>query len=322
MGLEELDVEETFAHVERFQDLAARRLDRRADFGPADIAHVPVLVDDLHDALVVASAGSEDDLAVDVDQPVIGNHQPLDELLHHEGDVLRLLAEEVVEFGGIRYLVGVRCARAAVGLDHHRIADAADEGLRAGAVGAGALRDRLDAALAEEGAHARLLLQVFHEVELGAENVEVGADAGFEVEPVFIERLEAVDAPPFVDEMTDRAKDEVVFLHVGDKVIFRQRLLELWLQPVIGRVADAKHHGAGLFQPVAEFRAVGGKMRGEEDEVHGQPPDAALFLRLPVSVPHFPLSGKSSFPRYRFSRNTAFWPKKWCVIGGARFTTS
>ena len=111
MSLEELDVEESLAHVERLEDLAARRLDRRVDLGAADIAHVAVLVDDLHDALVVAGAGGEDHLAVDVDQPVIGHHQTFDELLHHEGDALGLQPEEIVELGGVRDLVGVLTRR-------------------------------------------------------------------------------------------------------------------------------------------------------------------------------------------------------------------
>ena len=78
------------------------------------------------------------------------------------------------------------------------------------------LRHRFDAALPEEGAHARLVLQVPHEIELGAEDVEVGADAGFQIKPMLVERFEAVDAAPLVDEMADRAQDRVVVLHVGD----------------------------------------------------------------------------------------------------------
>ena len=42
LRLEQLDVEEALAHVERLEDLAAGLLDRRVDVGPADIAHVAV----------------------------------------------------------------------------------------------------------------------------------------------------------------------------------------------------------------------------------------------------------------------------------------
>jgi hypothetical protein len=111
-GLEQLDVEEALAHVERLQDLAAGLLDRRADPGKAGVAHVAVLVDHLHHALVVAVAGGQHHLAVTVDQSVKRHHQPLDELLHDEGHVLGLVLEELVELLGAGDLEGVRGAGA------------------------------------------------------------------------------------------------------------------------------------------------------------------------------------------------------------------
>ena len=63
-------------------------------------------------------------------------------------------------------------------------------------------------------------------------------------------------------------------------VIFRQRRLQLRVERVIGRVADAEHGRAGLLQPVAELGAVGRKVRREENEVHGQHP---LVTALPAA---------------------------------------
>ena len=70
-----------------------------------------------------------------------------------------------------------------------------------------------------------------------------------------------------------------VVLHVGDPVIFRERRLQLRLQRVIGRIADAQHRRARFLQPVAEFGAIAWKMRRKENKIHGRHPlaqDAAL----------------------------------------------
>src|SRR5258707_857083 len=64
LRLEQLDVEEALPHIEGLQDLSACLLDRRADFRKACVAHVAVLVDHLHDALVVAMACGQHHFAV------------------------------------------------------------------------------------------------------------------------------------------------------------------------------------------------------------------------------------------------------------------
>ena len=103
---------------------------------------------------------------------------------------------------------------------------------------------------------------------------------------MLVERLEAVDAAPFVDEMAHRPIGLVVILHVGDPVIFGQCSLQALVERFIRRVADAQHRGAGLFQPVAEIRARRRKMRREENEIHGYPPGSMRRLRhnLPFGV--------------------------------------
>ena len=96
---------------------------------------------------------------------------------------------------------------------------------------------------------------------------------------MLIEGFEAVDAAPFVDEMSHRTEHGIVVFHVRHAVILRQRCPDLAAQRLIGRVADAEHSGAGLLQPVAEIGAVGRKMRREEHEIHARPPPEIRSLR-------------------------------------------
>ena len=89
---------------------------------------------------------------------------------------------------------------------------------------------------------------------------------------MLVERLETVDAAPFVNEVPHGAKDRIIVFHIRNSVIFGQRFGQLWFQRFIRRVADAEDSGAGLLQPVTEVGSVGRKMRREEDKVHRKNP--------------------------------------------------
>ena len=98
--------------------------------------------------------------------------------------------------------------------------------------------------------------------------VEIVAQPGVLLQPVFVHRLDPVDLAVPEREVRHGAVDLVVILQRIHLVVFRQGTLEVVLQAVVGRIADAQHVDAVSTQPVAEVPIGVREVRRDEDEVH------------------------------------------------------
>ncbi|MNW60929.1 hypothetical protein D3C74_389550 [compost metagenome] len=78
-------------------------------------------------------------------------------------------------------------------------------------------------AFAEKLFHLRLLLQVSDEVVFRAINVEVGPDIRVLLQPIFVQRLEAVDFAVFMGEIADGPQNLLIIFQIRDLVILRKR---------------------------------------------------------------------------------------------------
>ena len=123
---EELQVEAPAAHRKGSQ----HRLSRPLHIGTHPLVHVveaiAALVGHVHDGVGGDVAGGEEHLPLAAAHPVIGDHLPLDVLLHEVGDRGEL-EEEVLQLPLVLQAIGVGGAHPPVGFDDHRPAHLGDE---------------------------------------------------------------------------------------------------------------------------------------------------------------------------------------------------
>ena len=91
-------------------------------------------------------------------------------------------------------------------------------------------------------------------------DMEIRAQAGVALQPVFVVALQPVDAPVAKDEEGHRAVYLVIVFQTGYLVILVEAVLELGRKLVIGLIADTQHVEPVVFQLPAELPVVGWKL--------------------------------------------------------------
>ena len=182
-----------------------------------------------------------------------------------------LVGQEGAQFFLIGQPVGVGSAHAVVGLDDHRVADLFDELLAALKVIHHVIAGGGDAGLLVVLLHLALILDAGHVLGLeAAGDVEIGAQSGIPLQPVFVVGLQPVDAAILEGEEGHGAVDLVIIFEAADLVILVQAVLQLRLQLIVGLVADAEDVHAVVFQLPAELPVVRREVRGDKDKIaHG-----------------------------------------------------
>ena len=110
-----------------------------------------------------------------------------------------------------------------------------------------------------------------------AGDVEIGAQSGIPLQPVFVVGLQPVDAAILEGEEGHGAVDLVIIFEAADLVILVQAVLQLRLQLIVGLVADAKDVHAVIFQLPAELPVVRREVRGDKDKIAHGLVDSSLF---------------------------------------------
>ena len=266
--LEELQVHKAAARAEGLNGGAAQRTQRLGNVGRGIIGQVLFLVDDVHDGRGPGGHGLKQRLAARVGDGVVGEDVALHEFLHHIGDGGQV-GEEAGQVAVVLELVGGVGAHAVVGLDDDGIAHLPDEGLGGVPSGDVVAAGGGHACAGVVGLHAGLALEGGHLVAVCAGgDVEVSAQAGVLLQPVFVVGLQPVDLAVLEGEEGHRAEHLVIAFHVVHAVILGQRGLEAAVEAVVGRVADAQHVDAAQAQPVAEGPVGVRKMRRDKYKVH------------------------------------------------------
>lgn len=193
-------MEEPFPDVKSLQNTLPGLFYLRADISQTEIIEVVIRVDDFHDTILEQVADREPHITVNIHQPVIGEDNAIDEFLNNKGYILRLGVQKVLQLLFVINLVRIAGTGAEIGLNHQREAGALDEALHAFARSPGGELYGVYTAFMEEFFHLGLLLQVGDEIGLGAVNVEIRADGGILLQPVFVQRLEAVNLTVFIGE--------------------------------------------------------------------------------------------------------------------------
>ena len=153
-------------------------------------------------------------------------------------------------------------ANADVRFDDHRISDLFHKGQSGIQIGDDVLAGGRNPGLDKEALHAGLPDQVSYFVLSCADsNVEIRTQPCIHREPVFIQGFKPVDPAVFVNEKGDRAVNLIIILQRVHIIVFRQGILQLIVQCVIGHVPDSEHIYAMLVQAVAELRAGDGVCR-------------------------------------------------------------
>ena len=100
--------------------------------------------------------------------------------------------------------------------------------------------------------------------------MEVGAQGSVPLQPVFVVGLQPVDAAILEGKKGHGAVDLVVVFQTAHLVVLVQAVLQLWLQLIVGLVADAQHIHSVVFQLTAELPVVGGEVgRNKNKILHG-----------------------------------------------------
>ena len=267
LGAEELEVEEPLAHLEALDEPAPGLLDVGRDLPERIVVDVRIGQDRFHDALVVGVRGAEDYLAVAPGQPVEGDDVPGDELLGDEFP-FRLFTEKRIHFRVVVQLIGERGAHPVVrlyddgevyflreGLGLRRAADDGAPGVRYAGGG-------------EHQLHAGFPADICYGVVLDAVYAELGAQGGFGLQPVFVQRIQPVDMAEFFGEEAAGLPQLFVIVHVAYFIVPGQRPRQLRVQVPEFRVADAEGVEAGGLEAAAEILVVRREMRRQEDEIH------------------------------------------------------
>ena len=251
--------------------------------GPACLAHVGgqvlddvvdgvvLLVDDVHNGHGGDVARFKHGLALGVDDGVVGVDLGVDKFLHDIGHPGAALAQEAAQILLALQLVGVRGAYAVVRLHHHRPAHLLDKGHAAVEVVHHTPAAGGDARLGVVVLHLGLILDAVDVALLEAGgDVELGAQPGVPLQPVFVVALQPVDAAVLVDEKGYSPVYRLGVLQTVHPVVFGEAVAHMVGQLFIGLVANAQHVEAVVLQGAAELPVVGGKVGGDKNGVfHG-----------------------------------------------------
>ena len=165
-------------------------------------------------------------------------------------------------------LVGMGGTHAVVRLYHHRVAHLGDKRPAALDVLHQVVAGHDDAGLFIVLLHAGFVLDAVQVAHLeAAGDVEVGAESGVLLQPVFVVGLQPVDTPVLEGQESHRPVNLVIVFQAVDFIILVQAVFQLRPQLVIGLVADTEHVHAVVFQLAAELPVVCGEVGGNEDNV-------------------------------------------------------
>ena len=209
-----------------------------------------------------------------VDDGIVAVHLGAHELLHDVGHIrvlLLLVGQKFLQLLVAGKAVGIRSAHAVVRLDHHRVAHLLHKGLAARKIVHHVVAGGGDTGLLVVLLHLTLVLDAGHIRGLeAAGDVEIGAQGGIPLQPVFIVGLQPVDAAILEGEKGHGAVHLVVVFQAVHLVVLVQACLQLGLQLLVGLVADAQHVQAVVFQFPAELPVVRGEVGGDKNKVlHG-----------------------------------------------------
>ena len=133
-----------------------------------------------------------------IDDGIVAVHLGADELLHdvsHIRVLFFLVGQKCLQLFVAGKAVGIRSAHAVVRLDHHRVAYLCHKGLAACKVIHHVVAGGGDTGLLIVLLHLALVLDAGHIKGLeAAGDVEIGAQGGISLQPVFIVGLQPVDA--------------------------------------------------------------------------------------------------------------------------------
>ena len=173
--------------------------------------------------------------------------------------------EEASQLRVVVYLEGVAGAYAVVRLDHHRIAYHVHKGLGVIPLLHQMVAGGRDACLGIVLLHLGLVLDAWDVLIMeAAVDVEVGAQMGITLQPVFVVGFQPVDAAVLADEEGNRLVYLVVVFQAADLVILVQAVLQLLPEVIIRAVADAQHPEAVVLQLAAEIPVVFREIRGKK----------------------------------------------------------
>ena len=187
----------------------------------------------------------------------------MNELLHDVQHIGLAFGEKFLQLVVIFDFPSVGGTHAVVRLGHHRVPHLFNKGAGGGGAGHQMPPCGGNARLGVGGLHFGLVLDEGH--VLGLEtggNVEIGAQAGVPLQPVFVVGLQPVDAPMLERQKRHSAIHLIVVFQIGDFVIFVDAGAQIFAQLIVGLVTDAQHVHAVVFQLAAELPVVGGKIGG------------------------------------------------------------
>ena len=203
-----------------------------------------------------------------VDDGIVAVHLGADELLHDVSYIrvlFFLVGQKCLQLLVGGKAVGIRSAHAVVRLDHHRVAHLRHKGLAACKVIHHVVAGGGDTGLLIVLLHLALVLDAGHIRGLeAAGDVEIGAQGGISLQPVFIVGLQPIDAAILEG---DGAVYLVVVFQAVHLVVLVQACLQLRLQLLVGLVADAQHVQAVVLQFPAELPVVRGEVGGDKNKV-------------------------------------------------------
>ena len=282
--LEEFQVDEAALYAEGLDRAAADRgkLGRDRLVGP--VAGLGIGVDDLHYGRGENAVVLEYRLAFSVVDRVVTHQETRYELLDDESAVVVGVGQEPVgELRPVVDLEGPGSAHSAVGFGDDGESGLLDECLHLRlALRALDLAGGRDAAKSIVLLHLGLVADGGHAVALDAgSDVEVGAQTGVLLQPVFVVGLDPVYLAVFVGEPGDGAVHFAVILEVVDFVIVVQCAAELVVEFMPGRVRDAQHVRSVRPEVSAEMAVGLREMWGNENDVHKR-----IYLIFCGYLPH------------------------------------
>lgn len=265
--LEGFDVEEALFEFVGLDDLAADVEEFLGWLSQGVVVDGAAVAHDLHDAAVDPCAVFEEYAAVAIDEAVVAHEGALEELLCDEG-AGPVLLEGVELFVAVDAL-GADGADAEVWLDDDGVARGLGEGVELLEVGGPCSCGAGDARLLEDLSHAGFAAAALEVFGFEAFDVEVPAELGFDAQPVFVERVDAIDFAVAVGEESHGALHGVELEHVGDRDVIGEAFAQGVAEAVGGGVADAEYGGAVIGEVSAEAFEVRGEVGGDEDDLHG-----------------------------------------------------
>ena len=101
-------------------------------------------------------------------------------------------------------------------------------------------------------------------------HMEIRPQAGILLQPELVVGLNPVNLAVLKGKEGHSSVHLVIIRQVRHKVVFRQSLLEPFVQIIIGAVTDTQHIHAVLVQTVAEIPIMLGKMGRDKHKIHQQ----------------------------------------------------